>query len=317
LARPGLAAFALTLCVTSATWAADAPSTPAPTARDAVRELLKELRGGPSDPATRQPPAGEQRAAYDEWVRKNRESVDGVRPGPLNDLPWGFSTFRPGAGGAPARLYLHVFDWHVGGKLIAYGLSRKGVRRAFFLADPRSDLAVSNTDRDLIVAIPRQAPDPIATVVVLETDGEPKTLPLAVQPKPDGTIVLHARDGIVHGKTLRYEPEPHKDTVGYWMDPTDWVRWEFDVKQPGTYDAVILQGCGKGHGGSTVAFSAAGQTLTTTVEDTGGFQNFVPRRIGAYSFDKPGRHTLAVKPTRKAGVAVMDLRQVTLTPAKQ
>jgi hypothetical protein len=93
------------------------------------------------------------------------------------------------------------------------------------------------------------------------------------------------------------------------------VHWEFDVKAPGAYAVDILQGCGKGSGGSTVDFATAGQTLTVTVQDTGGFQNFVTRRIGRVTFDKPGRQTLTVKPTRKPGLAVMDLRQVTLTPA--
>jgi hypothetical protein len=50
------------------------------------------------------------------------------------------------------------------------------------------------------------------------------------------------------------------------------------------------------------------------VQDTGGFQNFVARDIGTLDL-KPGRYTLNVKPLTKPGVAVMDLRQVTLKPA--
>jgi arylsulfatase A len=140
-------------------------------------------------------------------------------------------------------------------------------------------------------------------------------------------IVLHARDVTIHGKTVRYEPEPHKNTIGYWSDVTDWVSWDFDVPAPGAYAVEVLQGCGAGSGGSEVELTATAasavasaatgpqQRLTFTVEDTGHFQNFVPRDVGTFTFDAPGRYTLAVKPKTKPGVAVMDLRQVTLKPA--
>jgi hypothetical protein len=157
----------------------------------------------------------------------------------------------------------------------------------------------------------------VATVVVLELDREPQLSPLAILPGSDGKIVLHARDVIVHGKTVRYEPERHKNTVGYWMDPADWVRWPFVVTRPGAYAIDIEQGCGKGHGGSSVDFISNGQTLNVVVQDTGHFQNFVTRRIGQFKFDRPGEYALEVRPARKAGVAVMDLRSVTLTPVEE
>lgn len=250
----------------------------------------------------------------EKWLKTNAESIESVGAGPLKEMPWGYSTYRPARDG-PARLYLHVFDWHASGKVIAYGLAG-GVKRAYLLNDSkRGDLPIAATGRDTLMTAAKEAPDPLDTVVVLELDGEPKLVPLAVSPREDGSIVLDASAAIVHGKTLRYEPEPHKNTVGYWTDPKDWASWQFEVKGPGDYDVDILQGCGKGSGGSTVDFSAAGKTLTVTVQDTGGFQNFVTRRIGRFHFDKPGEYTLTVKPAHKPGVAVMDLRQVTMTRA--
>ncbi|MBI3880035.1 MAG: sulfatase-like hydrolase/transferase [Verrucomicrobia bacterium] len=132
----------------------------------------------------------------------------------------------------------------------------------------------------------------------------------------DGSITLPAKWAEVHGATLRYEPMPHKNTLGFWTQPTDWAEWEFTVTKPGAFIVEPLQGCGKGNGGSEVEFTVAGQTLTMTVEDTGHFQNFKPREIGTVNIVKPGRYTLAVKPKTKAKAAVMDLRQVTLKPAK-
>lgn len=141
--------------------------------------------------------------------------------------------------------------------------------------------------------------------------------PKVIRQAEDGEVLLHARDVAIHGTTVRYEPQPHKNTVGYWTKVEDWVSWDFALSRPGTFQVEILQGCGKGSGGAEVEFSVGRQTLKTTVKDTGGFQNFAPRDIGELQLEKPGRYTLSVKPKTKPGIAVMDLRQVKLTPVKK
>ncbi len=133
----------------------------------------------------------------------------------------------------------------------------------------------------------------------------------AAEPERPG-IVLHARDAQVHGEQLRYEPQPEKNTLGYWTRAEDWASWDFEVKQPGRYEVTILQGCGKGSGGATVELRVGEQAIEFTVVDTGHFQNFVPREVGAVEL-VAGQATLSVKPKTKPGAAVMDLREITLT----
>ena len=132
----------------------------------------------------------------------------------------------------------------------------------------------------------------------------------------DGVITLHAKDVTVHGANVRYEPKPEKNTVGYWTKAEDWVSWEFEVVKAGKFEVEALQGCGKGSGGAEVVFAVAEQALTMTVDDTGGFQNFVLRKLGTLTLPA-GKYTLTVKPKTKPGVAVMDLRQVTLRSAEK
>jgi hypothetical protein len=154
-----------------------------------------------------------------------------------------------------------------------------------------------------------------AVITLIAASTEPTTRPTTrpVRQSDDGTILLHARDVTIHGTTVRYEPQPNKNTIGYWTRKEDWVSWDFEVTHGGQFDVIILQGCGKGSGGSEVAFAVGDQTLKTSVQDTGGFQNFVERNIGAVEL-KPGIQTLTVKPLTKPGLAVMDLRSVTLRP---
>jgi arylsulfatase A len=124
-------------------------------------------------------------------------------------------------------------------------------------------------------------------------------------------IRLEARDAKVQAKKLKYEDPPQKDTLGFWVDPTDTASWTFKVDQPGKYRVTVLQGCGKGSGGATVALEAGSAKVEFTVEETGHFQRFIPREVGALSL-AAGENTLVVRPLKKKGAAVMDLRRVTL-----
>jgi arylsulfatase A len=133
----------------------------------------------------------------------------------------------------------------------------------------------------------------------------------------DGTVTLHSKTAEVHGLQLRYEPLPHKNTLGFWTRVEDSASWEFTITTPGKFAVEVLQGCGKDQGGSDVELSVGNQTLTFTVEDTGSFQNFKAREIGKLALDMPDRYTLTVKPKKKAAGAVMDLRSVTLKPVEK
>ena len=145
------------------------------------------------------------------------------------------------------------------------------------------------------------------------TANQPMPSPASITQAEDGTILLHARDVTIHGTTVRYEPQPHKNTIGFWTKQDDWVSWTFSVAKAGTFAVEILQGCGKGSGGAEVALAIGEQAVTFTVEDTGHFQNMIQRPIGRLSL-AAGKHTLAVKPQTKPGAAVMDLRRIVLRP---
>jgi arylsulfatase A len=127
----------------------------------------------------------------------------------------------------------------------------------------------------------------------------------------NGFIHLLARDATVSGEKLCYEPQPEKDTLGYWVNAADRAWWDFRLDEPGHYRITVLQGCGAGQGGSTVELNTGVSALEFTVEETGHFQRFVPRAVG--TLDLPaGNVRLVVTPLEKKAAAVMDLRSVTL-----
>lgn len=132
----------------------------------------------------------------------------------------------------------------------------------------------------------------------------------------EGVVTIPARTAAVHGSMLRYEPAPHKSTLGFWVVADDWASFDFELQKGGKFALTGLIGCGKGSGGSEVQMSVGSEKLTFTVEETGGFQQFVPRELGTLVITEPGRHTLEVRALKKPGVAVMDLREVKLTPVR-
>ena len=150
----------------------------------------------------------------------------------------------------------------------------------------------------------------------------PKVRALILRPAPEGepigqalnrSVLLHARDVTLRSTKVQYETKPQKNTIGYWVNVTDQVYWDFTVALGGRFLVEIYQGCGKGHGGSLVALEVAGQKLEFTVKDTGHFQNFVPRRVGTVRLAK-GEHRFWIKPVKKTRNAIMDVRRIRLIP---
>lgn len=121
------------------------------------------LNVGPTAEGLIPPQSVERLAEMGNWMRKNGASVYGTTASPFTtQLSFGRATSKPG------RVYLHVFDWPSDGKLTvpAFG---KEVKTAYLLAPPRQRLEMTAGVDGISLQLPTQAPDPIATVIVLET----------------------------------------------------------------------------------------------------------------------------------------------------
>jgi len=98
------------------------------------------------------------------WLKTNGQAIYGARPGPFKQQPpWGRVTAKGG------RLYLEVFDWPSNAKLDLPAVPNKQVAAAFLLAHPhRSGVTATQEGDSITVTVPAEAPDSIASVVVLE-----------------------------------------------------------------------------------------------------------------------------------------------------
>lgn len=166
-----------------------------------------------------------------------------------------------------------------------------------------------------------EIPEVFPATLVLTLDSPPIVLTdessVRCHSDEDGVISLPAQRAMVHGTNLRFEPQPHKNTVGYWSMATDTAEWSINVRQGGQFDVEILQGCGKGHGGSDVLLQCGDQQLTFVVQETGHFQNFRWRHIGRITLAAASVSdslSLSLIPVQKPGGAVMDVREIRLIP---
>ncbi|MCP4263912.1 MAG: alpha-L-fucosidase [Planctomycetes bacterium] len=105
----------------------------------------------------------ERLAVMGTWMKVNSESIYGTTASPFGKLPWGRCTAKSN------KLYLHVFDWPTNGRLELRRLKNK-INKAYLLSDKkRTKLTVRRELKDKIaIRIPREAPDAVNTVVVLE-----------------------------------------------------------------------------------------------------------------------------------------------------
>jgi len=107
--------------------------------------------------------------AIGRWMKANGESIYATIASPFENTPWGRCTRKPLDGGG-TRIYLHVFDWPADGRLTIPGLAQKA-RGAKLLADGQA-LDVRIDGDGLVIRLPAVAPDPIATVVCVDLDGD-------------------------------------------------------------------------------------------------------------------------------------------------
>jgi len=127
------------------------------------------LNVGPTSEGVFPAPSIERLRQIGDWMKVNGEAIYSTKASPFKNLAWGRCTQKAIDGGA--RLYLHVFDWPVDGKLIVPGILSQA-KQAYLLSDSKhSPLSVSRLEDAIVVSVPAKAPDAINSVVVLDVVG--------------------------------------------------------------------------------------------------------------------------------------------------
>jgi alpha-L-fucosidase len=140
------------------------------------------LNIGPAADGEILPQARQCLEKFGAWMQVNGEAIHGTTASPFEWLPFdGRCTQKPG------KLFLHVFQWPASCQLALPVCNR--VKKAWLLANPAASLSVSSSAKGVVIGLPPQALDPIASVVVVDIEGAPVVIP-PVKPVSQGKPVL-------------------------------------------------------------------------------------------------------------------------------
>lgn len=270
------------------------------------------------------------------WMDANGESIYGTGASPFPKLPWGRCTTKKSKGGT--TLYLHVFEWPKDGKLLLPGLENK-VKSAQMLVGGEK-LKFKKNANGVVLDVPAQAPDAIASVIKMQIVGVPKVVQIFIKPAADGSIVLPASlaDLGIPDKGSAASLQQTQDGVGIgsWINPEAWVSWAFTGLKAGEYE-VLAEISGLENSKATIETGAAApvvnvdvsgiQTKKATNENrsekisvnlipTGDYNKYEIQNLGKIRIAGAGEQTLAIRPDQGAWKA-FNLRKVTLRPLGQ
>jgi hypothetical protein len=152
----------------------------------------------------------------------------------------------------------------------------------------------------------------------IEIQGEPKkgedkkgpTSPQKVQAEKNNSLVLPARHCKITGKSLAFMPE--WDALGFWR-ATDQVEWDVDVARAGTYDVAMEWSVDDKNAGNPFVIEAGSHRLEAKVPSTGRWNVYRIVRLGQIQLDA-GPQKVTLKPAGDFKTALMDLRELRLTP---
>ena len=271
------------------------------------------LNVGPAPDGTITPEETKTLKGIGDWLEINGESIYGTTGSPFRRLDWGKCTTKG------SKLYLHVMDWPKDGVLRVPAIRNKA-KGAYLLADKsKKQLKINKDAEDLLISVGKNAPDEISSVVVLTIVGKADVDNTLVQSK-DGSIELVAGTAEIIGKHARYfqgQNPRSDDYITKWSVPGDYIKWEFKVPMPGTFDVTMHYASKPFMAGSSFTVEGAGQVLTGEVKPSKPDQKFISHKLGQLKIAKKGTYTVMIKPGKIVKNELMEFKKIVLIPSGQ
>ncbi len=268
------------------------------------------LNVGPTAQGEIPAPSVERLKEVGAWMKVNGTAIYDTTASPFSRLPWGRCTKR--VSGNQTTLYLHVFKWPADGQLTVPGL--KSPAKSARLLQTGKRLKTAASADGLVVNVPKAAPDPISTTLVLETAGVPEIeapKPVVVKQSADGSLRLEAIDAALTGG-LQYL-SGHHQAIACWQRPEDTASWPLAIQRPGRFK-VGARISSLGQGKFEVFLGQ--QKLAGTALKTGSYETYQTVSLdGELDITALGNEMLTVKPVAE-GWAPLNLESIELKPVK-
>ena len=162
-------------------------------------------------------PPSEDSATVEDWLARNRDSIEGTRGGPFYQTSQYVTTF------SSDRIYVHILGWNRKKNIALPAVIDRPVQKAWLL-DGGAPVRVDESPWGMIVVVPEeQRPSGLDTVVVLRMPGNIDELrePRTISPVPSMPILLLGDSAELNGSGIHYNPGP--DWIEGWTSTSDLI----------------------------------------------------------------------------------------------
>lgn len=285
--------------------------------------------------------------AMGDWLEKNGDAIYGAKAGPHpHDLAWGSITQKKE--GENTTLYLNVIAWPKNGTFKLHGLNNK-VLNASLLASGKTLTSETKFNAAaglniLTIQVPKSAPDPNVSVIVLNLEGAVSMDQVLVQ-QQDGTVLLDGYQSTIRDK--EYIPNkplrPLDHRVFAIAKSGDGVKpgrgmtivglrqvgqaltWDFRLVESGSYEVAVVSMINKDvqwKADGRMRATVAGQSVENKLKELVRLHN--PRMasklqnsisiLGIVTIDAPGMQTLTLEVAADFIKSNPSIRSVMLLP---
>jgi len=309
-------------CVTinNDSWGYNKYETVFKTERDLIRMLIEIvskggnllLNVGPKLDGTIQDEFVSRLRAMGRWMDTNGDAIYGTTASCFRTLPFfGRCTVKGD------RVFLHVFQWPADARLRVPGL-RNDVRSARLLAEPSAKLKTAREGDSVIVELPPEAPDEIASVVELVLDGEPDVADSPLRPGEDGVLILPAAAAEIEstfGQRAKFENALGHVFITNWTRAKDVPAWRVDMPSRRRYGVTVSCGTHGGDDPADMTISIGEVEVTAPATDTGGGWVFKTLDLGEIEIPA-GEQTVRANIRPGAHGETVNLESVTFMPVQ-
>ncbi|UII78746.1 alpha-L-fucosidase [Flagellimonas sp. CMM7] len=265
-----------------------------------AKEMIQELstivsRGGNFLLNTGPSPTGKMNendlAAFAQvgaWLTINGEAIYGTSENPFYGSPYICTT-------KDNKLFVHLFDWTKDSLNI--NRLQSEVKKVWLLADPTKTLLDFEEKKDcLTVVLPKNLPDSINSIVVIETQGKPEVKNFLPTEDDKGVITISSKEmNIIDNRFSSFTE--HDSILKVYDTRRAWVNGSFEVASPGTFELFAHQTKSDTVQNTSYWIKINDNKLTVPVVDSLEKDKFIKQSIGKIKFDKAGIYNYTIRPT--------------------
>ena len=194
-------------------------------------------------------------------------------------------------------------------------INKNKVETCYLLSDKSRTLKTQIVDDGIQVQLVGDAPDKVASVIVLKLKEMPNALPIkGLGQNEQGEVILpafRAQYENLQGPGALYNEA--LDCISSWKSETARVYWSFKINKPGMFKVISKY---SGKEATQIIVSLNGESKKVTIPASGNNRKrFKDTELGVFNIDKAGKYEISFMPLVKAWKEI-NLKEVRLIQTK-